>query len=213
MTVLDELRVKISNIAMAIKVANKKDHGDLLTEQDFLDAQEQALAINFIKGVHPKYKKENLVHLRKCKLQGNNYYPKTIAEAYNTMSRWGMHGTAVSTGPDGGAGVAFMNKGQNGKSKKMIKCFNCGKEEHNANQCSIYSKTNGNEDSEGENDRNQGTAVCMTGVKSQHNTSEANDSPAFSFSQTKTCILKQLILLDNQPTIDLFCNHEFLTNV
>ena len=121
-----------------------------------------------------------------------------------------MHGTAVSTGLEGGDGIAFVNKGEDGKGKKKVKCFNCGKEGHYANQCN---KTNSEEDSKAEDEGNQGTAACMTSIKSVHNTSEANDTPAFSFSQTRGCIPRHWILLDNQSMIDLLCNCKLLTNI
>ena len=189
------------------------------TEEDFMDAREQALAINIIKGVHPKYKTEYLVYLRNCKLEGNDYYPKTLTEAFNTMSRWGLHGTTMSTGVDGSEGVTFVNNRQDAKNndnssqKKKIKCFNCGKEGHYANSSTNPSKADGDEESEGEDNGNHGTAICMTGDKSQHNISEANCAPAFSSSQSKACIPKHWILPHNQTTIDLFCNHELLINV
>ena len=44
-----------------------------------MDARERALAINFIKGAHPRYKSEYLVNLHNCELEGNNYDPKTLA--------------------------------------------------------------------------------------------------------------------------------------
>ena len=144
--------------------------------------------------------------MRNCKLQGNDYYPKMLAEAYNTLSRWGVQGTAMSAGLDGGKGVAFVNKGQDGKSKKKIKCFNCRKEGHYANQCTHPSKADGDEESDAKDNGDQGTAICMTSDESQHNTSDTNAASAFSFSQAKTSIPKQWILLDNQSTIDLFCN-------
>ena len=53
----------------------------------------------------------------------------------------------------------------------------------------------------------------MTSNESQHNRSDINAAPTFSFSQAKTFISKQLILLDNQLMIYLFCNHELLVNV
>ena len=171
------------------------------------------LAINFIKGAHPKYKNEYLVHLCNCKLQGNDYYPKMLAEAYNTLSRWGVHGTAMSSGLDGGKGVAFVSKGQDAKSKKKIKCFNCGKEGHYANQCTHPSKADGDEEPDAEDNGDQGMVIRMTSDESQHKTSDTNAASAFSFSQAKTSIPKQWILLDNQSTIDLFCNCELLANV
>ena len=104
--------------------------------------------------------------MRNCKLQGNDYYPKMLAEAYNTLSRLGVHGTAMSAGLDGDEGVAFVNKGQDGKSKKKIKCFNCGKEGNSANQCTHPSKANGDEELDAEDNGDQGTVICMTSDKS-----------------------------------------------
>ena len=115
--------------------------------------------MNFILGAHPRYSGEYLMHLRNSRLEGNNFYPTTIAEAYNTLLR---RSTRKTVGLDGGEGVAFVNSGN--QNRKNIKCFNCGVEGHYANQCM---KTNKDEDngSKGGEDQGEGTAICTAGVQ------------------------------------------------
>ena len=92
--------------------------------------------MNFILGAHPRYSGKYLMHLHNSRLEGNDFYPMTIAEAYNTLSR---RSTRKTVGLDSGEGVAFINNGQGNRNRKNIKCFNCGIEGHYANQCT---KTN-----------------------------------------------------------------------
>ena len=92
----------IADVAIAIKVAGERGHEGLPEEEDFTEAREQALTMNFILGAHPRYSGKYLMHLRNSRLEGNDFYPTTIAEAYNTLSR---QSTRKTVGLDGREGV------------------------------------------------------------------------------------------------------------
>ena len=60
----------IADVAIAIKVAGERGHEGLPEEEDFTEAREQVLTMNFILGAHPRYSGEYLMHLRNSCLEG-----------------------------------------------------------------------------------------------------------------------------------------------
>jgi hypothetical protein len=161
-------------------------------EGDWAAAREQALAIRFIRGANATHK-AYLRHLRNSFLDGSDYYPTALHEAYNILQRREPEGGLTNIEADG---VAFVNagteRGETGtRNLDHITCFECRKNGHYASNCPHRNQ--------GEQ---EGTNICTCGME------EADSGPGgFSFSQSGAQdIPTSWLLLDNQSTVDLFCN-------
>ena len=109
-TVMDEVRISISDNVLVYTIAQENDH-DILTEEDYVKAKEQALALYFIQGANPNYNAEYLVHLHSSHLEGNDICLKTLMEAYHTMS-WCESSRGTLLPLDSKEGVSFSTRGQ-----------------------------------------------------------------------------------------------------
>ena len=95
--------------------------------------------MRFLQGANPNYNAEYLAHLRNSHLEGTDLYPKTLIEAYHTMSCCEpLRGTSMSLGSSEGVSFAMRGQGSSddhnqGNRKSHIKCFNCGVKGHYTN--------------------------------------------------------------------------------
>ena len=77
------------------------------TDADIEVACEQALTIHFVHGANDNHK-TYLTHLQNSVLDGSNYYPATLHEAYNILQYHEPEGGQVPIG-DGQSELAFIN--------------------------------------------------------------------------------------------------------
>jgi hypothetical protein len=83
--VLDEVGVNIADDSLINTITAANGH-DKPTEEDLVEAREQALAICFIRGANDTYTSYR-AHLRNSFLDENDLYPSTLHQAYNIMQR------------------------------------------------------------------------------------------------------------------------------
>jgi hypothetical protein len=148
--------------------------------------------------------------------RGNDTYPKTMTDALNLLVNYKER----SDGRVGkGVGVSFTNVGdekeqktnkKQKRNKDHITCWHCDKKGHYSNECpnkpEINEATNTTTDAATDTVENSGgeSSCCNTVVDCSFHLTVSNKS--FQIPST-------WILLDNQSTIDVFCNGSLLTDI
>jgi hypothetical protein len=107
--VIEQVGMTIADESLVESIVALNGRAGAPEEADWTAACEQALAIHFVCGANAMHK-AYLTHLRNSFLDGSNYYPKTLHEAYNILHQ--CHE------PEGGPmtideddGLAFLNAG------------------------------------------------------------------------------------------------------
>ena len=171
--------------------------------------------------------------------KGNDDYPDNLVSAYHLINEYKCWKPPSST-PDP-TGVAFSQKGAKGKQDKpkddswhkKATCHNCGKLGHIRPNCPKLSdsddkdsdKADSSSSKSKEHDSADKSKKKTSFTQQRSNTTTITDSDDdgeletqflnFGFCTTtkKPPNLRNLILLDNQSTVDLFCNRQLVSHV
>jgi hypothetical protein len=106
--VIEQVGVTIADLSLVEFIATMNGRHGMADSADWTEAREHALAIRFIRGTNDKHE-AYLTHLRYSNsyLEGNDYYAKTLYQAYHILQRREPDGGYVPRGNDH-PGLAFV---------------------------------------------------------------------------------------------------------
>jgi hypothetical protein len=210
--------------SLVTKILGGRDRA-IASEAMIVDAEHQAknkyLACTFILGADKTRYGRMMEDLENSFTQGVDKFPKNMTDAYNLLVNWKQNpqnymGVVDNTYD----GVMFVTNGTKASDTAGFagKCWICKEVGHRKNECPMRAEKFG-EHPTGET---KGTQLLMEAISMDQD--DANDYEfmfhmtgngvtGFLFQQSCVEKLDKWILLDNQSTVNVFCNPDLVRNI
>lgn len=108
-SVLQEMGVSLSDASVVEAIAASNGRPGAATDDDVKAAVDQAMAVQFLKQANSTFR-SYLIHLRNSFLDGIDFYPTNVHQAYNILQRRESESGGVPIIEN--EGIAFVNAGQ-----------------------------------------------------------------------------------------------------
>ena len=191
-------------------------------------------------SIHQSYRRVDTVNslktLENSFTKGNDDYPNNLVSAYHLISKYKCY-SPKSPAPDS-TGVAFAQKADKGKDNSgknkdeswqaKATCHHCGEIGHIRPNCPALkededketpldkseSPSKSSKDTKSANKKKKKTSFAQQKTETDNEGETENQFVNFGFVIPSSFMdLRNMILLNNQSTVDLFCNPKLVSQV